>query len=83
MELLALIIASLTLPVVTGAVALGVIGYLLWGWIGALIGIVLGYLAGVWYGARFAGVPLSPYAKGWLSLAMFIGALAALAIATR
>jgi hypothetical protein len=39
-ELLALIIAS-DLPVITAAVALGVLGYLLWGWIGALIGIVL------------------------------------------
>ena len=83
MELLALIVASLTLPAIIGAAAAGVLGYLLWGWIGALIGLALGYFAGVWYAARFAGVPLSPHTKGWLSLAMFIGGLAVLAIATR
>jgi hypothetical protein len=82
-EFLALIVASLTLPAIAGAVVLGALGYLQWGWIGALIGVLLGYVAGVWYEARFAGVPLSPHAKGWLSLAMFIGGIAVLAIATR
>jgi len=82
-DLLALIIASFTLSAIAGAAALAALGYLLWGWIGALIGVVLGYVAGVWYEARFAGVPLSPHAKGWLTLAMFIGGLALLAIATR
>jgi hypothetical protein len=37
----------------------------------------------MWFERRFAGVPLSPYAKGWVSLGMFIGGLAVLAIATR
>jgi hypothetical protein len=83
MDLLALIIASFTLPAILGALALGALGYLAWGWIGAIVGAVPGYLLGVWFAQRFAGVPLSPYAKGWVSLAMFIGGLAVLAIATR
>jgi hypothetical protein len=83
MDLLALIIASFTFPAVFGAFLLGVIGYHLWGWIGAVLGVVLGYLLGMWFERRFAGVPLSPYAKGWVSLGMFIGGLAVLAIATR
>ena len=83
MDLLALIIASFTFPAVFGAVLLGVIGYHLWGWIGAVVGAVPGYLLGMWFERRFAGVPLSPYAKGWVSLGMFIGGLAVLAIATR
>jgi hypothetical protein len=45
--------------------------------------VVAGYLLGMWFERRFAGVPLSPYAKGWVSLGMFIGGLAVLAIATR
>ena len=48
---------------------LAVIGYLLWGWIGAVPGVVIGYGVGVWFNARFVGVPLSPHVKGWLSLA--------------
>ena len=83
MDLLALIIASFTFPAVFGAFLLGVIGHHLWGWIGAVLGVVLGYLLGMWFERRFAGVPLSPYAKGWVSLGMFIGGLAVLAIATR
>jgi hypothetical protein len=83
MDLLALIIASFTLPAILGALGLGALGYLSWGWIGAFVGAVPGYLLGVWFAQRFAGVPLSPYAKGWVSLAMFIGGLAVLAIATR
>jgi hypothetical protein len=35
------------------------------------------------FAQRFAGVALSPYAKGWVSLGMLIGGLAVLAIATR
>jgi hypothetical protein len=83
MDLLALIIASFTFSAVFGALVLGVIGYHLWGSIGAVIGVVTGYLLGMWFERRFAGVPLSPYAKGWVSLGMFIGGLAVLAIATR
>jgi hypothetical protein len=82
-DLLALIIASCTLPAVIGALAIGVMGYLAWGWLGGLAGAVLGYLAGIWYAQKIAGVPLSPTAKGWVSLAVFIGGLAVLAIATR
>ena len=83
MDFLALIIASFTLPAAAAALVVGALGYLAWGWLGALIGILLGYVAGVWYAQRFAGVPMSPYAKGWLSLAVFIGGLTVLAIATR
>ena len=83
MDLLALIIASFTFSAVFGAFLLGVIGYHLLGWIGAVVGAVAGYLLGMWFERRFAGVPLSPYAKGWVSLGMFIGGLAVLAIATR
>ena len=83
MDLLALIIASFTLPAALGALLIGAVGYHLWGWLGALIGAVPGYLLGMWFAQRFAGVPLSPYAKGWVSLGMFIGGLAVLAIATR
>ena len=83
MDLLALIIASFTLPAVLGALLIGAFGYHWWGWIGAIVGAVPGYLLGAWFAQRFAGVPLSPYAKGWVSLALFIGGLAVLAIATR
>jgi hypothetical protein len=82
-DLLALIVASFTFPAVVGALAVGALGYLTLGWLGAVLGAVLGYALGVWYVQRFAGVPLSPYAKGWVSLGLFIGALAVLAIATR
>ena len=83
MDLLALIIASFTFPAVFGAVLLGAVGYHLWGWVGAVVCAIPGYLIGMCFVQRFAGVPLSPYAKGWLSLGMFIGGLAVLAIATR
>jgi hypothetical protein len=82
-DLLALMIASFTLPAVTGALVLGAIAYLRWGWIGATIGVLLGYSLGVVYAQRFAGAELSPYAKGWVSLGLFIGGLAVLAIVTR
>ena len=49
MDLLALIIASFTLPAVLAAVTMGAVGYLAWGWIGAVIGVALGYAIGVWY----------------------------------
>ncbi|HWK39984.1 MAG TPA: hypothetical protein VNR88_13790 [Hyphomicrobium sp.] len=83
MDLLALMIASFTLPALAGALALGALLYLSWGWIGAAVGGIAGYLGGVWYAQRIAGAPLSPYAKGWVSLVLFIGGLAVLAIATR
>jgi hypothetical protein len=82
-DLLALMIASFTLPAVVCAVALAVLGYLLWGWFGALPGLVLGYGAGVWFNARFAGVPMSQQVKGWLSLFLFLAGLTLLAIVTR
>lgn len=83
MDLLALIIASFTFPAVAGALAVGAVGNLVAGWIGAVIGALLGYALGFWYAQRIAAVPLSPYAKGWVSLGLFIGGLAVLAIATR
>ena len=83
MDLLALLIVSFTFAAVAGALIVGVLGYLGWGWIGAVIGAVIGYSLGVVYTQRFAGMPLSPYAKGWVSLALFIGGLAVLAIVTR
>jgi hypothetical protein len=76
-------IASLTLPAVTGAAALAVVGYLVWGWLGAGLGLLIGYGAGVWFAARYEGVPLSPQLKGWLSLALFLAGLTVLAIVTR
>jgi hypothetical protein len=83
LDLLALIVASFTLPALVGAVAFGVLGYLAWGWMGAILGVILGYAAGVWYASRFSGVPLSPHVKGWLSLLAFLGGLTLLAILTR
>ena len=83
MDLLALIIASFTFAAVAAALVLGAIGYLAWGWIGATVGALLGYALGVWVAQSYANVPLSPYAKGWVSLGLFIGGLAVLAIATR
>jgi hypothetical protein len=82
-DLLALMIASFTPQAVVCAAVLAVLGYLAWGWLGALIGVVVGYGVGVWFSARFAGVPLSPNAKGWLSLFFFLAGLTVLAIVTR
>ncbi len=83
MDLIALMIASFTLPAILGAVLLAVAAYQLWGWIGAVLGVVIGYGVGVWFNARFVGVPLSPHVKGWLSLGLFLAGLTALAIITR
>jgi hypothetical protein len=82
-DLLALMIASLTLPALVGTAVGAVFGFFLWGWLGALLGLVLGYGIGVWYAARFAGVPLSPHIKGWMSLFLFLAGLTVLAIVTR
>jgi hypothetical protein len=82
-DFLALIIASMTTPALVGATAVGVIGYWLLGWLGAVIGVIAGYGGGVWFANRFSGVPLSPHIKGWLSLIVFIGGLTLLAIVTR
>ncbi len=78
-----MIVASFTFPALAGALLVGAIFYASLGWIGAVIGAALGYGFGVWYAQRFDGVALSPYAKGWVSLGLFIGGLAVLAIATR
>jgi hypothetical protein len=83
MDLLALMIASLTPPALIGAAAGAAIGFLVWGWLGAALGLVAGYGAGVWFAGRYGGVPLSPHVKSWLSLLVLIGGLAILAIATR
>jgi hypothetical protein len=47
------------------------------------VGLIAGYGGGVWFANRYAGVPLSPHVKGWLSLIVFLGGLALLAIITR
>jgi hypothetical protein len=83
LDFFALMIASFTLAAVAGAAVGALLGFHLWGWIGAVLGIVVGYGAGVWYEGRYAGVPLSPNAKGWLSLFLFLAGLTILAIATR
>ena len=83
MDLLALIIASFTFAAIAAALAVGAVAYLNFGWFGAVVGAIIGYALGVWFQQRFAGVPMSPYAKGWVSLGLFIGGLAVLAIATR
>jgi hypothetical protein len=82
-DLLALMIASLTLPALAATAVGAIFGYALWGWLGALLGLVVGYGIGVWYAARFAGVPLSPHIKGWMSLFLFLAGLTVLAIVTR
>ena len=84
MDLLALIIASFTFPAVFGAVLLGAHRL-------SLVGLDrrrhrrAARLSGWACGSRSAlpACRLSPYAKGWVSLGMFIGGLAVLAIATR
>lgn len=83
MDLLALMIASLTLPVLICTGTGAVLGYLFLGWFGAILGVILGYGAGIWFASRYEGVPLSPHVKGWLSLIAFLGGLTLLAIVTR
>ncbi len=78
-----MIIATLTPSVVFATGAGAVLGYMLWGWLGSLLGVVVGYGIGVWLTAWYGGVPLSPHMKGWLSLAAFLGGLTLLAIVTR
>ena len=73
----------MTTPALVGAAAVGLLGYFFLGWLGGLVGVIAGYGGGVWFGNRFSGVPLSPHVKGWLSLIVFIGGLALLAIVTR
>jgi hypothetical protein len=83
MDLLAWLVASLTMPALIGAAAGGVLGYWAWGYLGAVLGVIGGYAAGVWYATRFYGTPLSPHVKGWLSMLAFLGGLTLLAILTR
>lgn len=83
MDLLALIVASFTFSAAAGALLVGALGYLTLGWFGAFVGAIIGYSFGFWHAQSYAGLPLSPYAKGWVSLGLFIGGLAVLAIATR
>ena len=82
-DLLALMIASFSLFSAGGAIAGALAGYLLWGWFGAVLGVVIGYGTGLWIKGQFWDVPISPHAKGWLSLSAFLGGLTVLAIATR
>ncbi len=83
MDFLALMIASLTMPALLCAGTGAVLGYLIWGWFGSILGLILGYGAGVFVASRYAGVPLSPHVRGWLSLIAFLGGLTLLAILTR
>jgi hypothetical protein len=76
-------IASFTMQALIGAGLLAVIGYQIWGWLGAILGLVLGYGGGIYFNARFAGVPVSPHLKGWASLFLFLAGLTLLAIVTR
>ena len=43
-----MIIATLTPAAVFAALGLAIVFYLLWGWLGALFGLVVGYGTGVW-----------------------------------
>ncbi len=82
-DLLAMFIISLTPLAVSMAVGAAIAFYVLWGWLGALLGLVVGYGAGVWLRWRFGDMPLSPHVKGWLSLLAFLCGLTLLAILTR
>ena len=82
-DLLALMIASFSLFSAGGAILGALVGYHLWGWLGAALGLLVGYGTGLWIKATFSDVPISPHAKGWLSLLAFLGGLTILAIATR
>jgi uncharacterized membrane protein len=82
-DFLALMIASLTTFALTGAAAGAMLGYLLWGWMGAVVGLIGGYAMGVWYASRYGGVPISSSLQGWLSILLFLAGLTVLAIVTR
>ena len=82
-ELLAIFIVTLTPLAVSLAIGAAIAFYVLWGWLGAIFGLIVGYGTGVWLTQRFGGVPLSPHVKGWLSLLAFLGGLTLLAIFTR
>jgi hypothetical protein len=82
-DLLAMIIATLTPSAVFAALGLGVVFYVLWGWLGGLFGLVVGYGTGVYLTQWYGEVALSPHVKGWLSLLAFLGGLTLLAILTR
>ena len=78
-----MLIATLTPAVIFTALGAAIVFYLLWGWLGGLFGLVVGYGTGVWLTQWYGGMPLSPQAKGWLSLMAFLGGLTLLAILTR
>jgi len=78
-----MLIATLTPAVIFAALGAAIVFYLLWGWLGGLFGLVVGYGTGVWLTQWYDGMPLSPQAKGWLSLLAFLGGLTLLAILTR
>jgi len=78
-----MIIATLTPTSVFAGVGAAIVFYVLWGWLGALFGLVAGYGTGVWLTQWYGGMPLSPQVKGWLSLLAFLGGLTLLAILTR
>jgi hypothetical protein len=82
-DLLAMLIVTLTPAALFTAIGMGIVFYVLWGWLGGLFGLLAGYGTGVWLTHVFGGVPLSPHVKGWLSLAAFLGGLTLLAIFTR
>jgi hypothetical protein len=82
-DLLAMLIAATTPMAIFGAIAVGCLFFLLWGWLAGLVGVVLGYGASVWLTHSMGGVPVSPQAKGWLSLIVFLASLTLLAILTR
>jgi hypothetical protein len=82
-DLLAMLIATLTPAVIFAALGAAIVFYLLWGWLGGLFGLVVGCGTGVWLTQWYGGMPLSPQAKGWLSLLAFLGGLTLLAILTR
>ena len=78
-----MLIATLAPAVIFTALGAAIVFYLLWGWLGGLFGLVVGYGTGVWLTQWYGGMPLSPQAKGWLSLLAFLGGLTLLAILTR
>ena len=59
-----MIIATLTPSAVFAAVGLAILFYMLWGWLGALFGLVVGYGTGVYLTQWYGGVPLSAAREG-------------------